>query len=111
MKITRFQDAKAYDAPKHHGMVARRLQGLDVSSVENFSVGFSTFQPGGGAERSSSPTEKVYVVVEGKIQVTNSEGAFILNRYDSCHIGPGEERTIVNTTDGEAKMLVISPNG
>ena len=111
MEITRFEDAEAYDAPNHHGMIARRLQGLDVSSVENVSVGFSTFQPGGGAERGSSPTEKVYVVVEGEIQVTNGEGTCTLNRYDSCRLAPNEERTIINATERETKMLVISPNG
>ena len=66
MQITRHADAKAYAAAKHYKMEALRLQGLEASDLDSFSCGLSYFLPGGGAERSCSANEKVYVVIEGE---------------------------------------------
>lgn len=74
IEVTRFDDAKTYDAKKHFAMSAMRLQGQGVSGLEDYWVGFSTFLPGGGAEKASSPTGKVYVVLEGEITVTTARG-------------------------------------
>ncbi|MBX2838594.1 MAG: cupin domain-containing protein [Gammaproteobacteria bacterium] len=110
MEITRFDDATPYDAKAHFGMTAMRLQGQGVSSLEDYWVGFSTFLPGGGAEQSAAPTGKVYVVLEGEITVTSSQGATVLRQYDSCYIPPDTQRSIENKTNHVVQMLVISPN-
>lgn len=109
MEITRFDQAKTYDAPMHFGMTGRRLQGLDATAAENFWVGFSTFEPEGGAENSSTPFEKIYVVLEGEVVVTVNEGSFTLKKYDSCRIEPNETRSMVNASDISAEVLVIIP--
>ena len=64
MEIKRIEDARPYKAPKHFKMIARRLQGLEATGAESCSVGFSTFEPGGGAEASATPFEKIYVSSE-----------------------------------------------
>ncbi len=69
LEVKRFDEATAYDAKKHFGMCAMRLQGAGVSGLEDYWVGFSTFLPGGGAEYSCAPTAKVYVVIEGEILI------------------------------------------
>ena len=69
MHVTRFDDAKPYDARGHFNMVGLRLQGFDASPAENFWVGLSHFLPGGGAESSATPIEKVYVVVSGEVTI------------------------------------------
>jgi len=111
MKIKRYSDAEIYDAPGHFGMTARRLQDPDDSAAGKVSVGFSIFEPNGGAERGSSPIEKIYVVLEGEIQVSIEAGDFTLKTYDSCRIEPNEERAIINATNRQTKMLVITPTG
>lgn len=110
IQVTRFDKAETYDAKKHFGMCAMRLQGQGVTDLADYWVGFSTFLPGGGAEKAASPTGKVYVVLEGEITVTTDEGDTVLGKYDSCYLAPNTERSIVNATNSTVQMLVISPN-
>ncbi len=108
MESVRFGEVDPYEAPKHHGMTAFRLQGLDTSAVEHFWCGFSVFLPAGGAEKAASPTEKVYVVLSGEVTVITDGGATTLGPLDSCRIAPNEARSIENRSRDVAKMLVIS---
>ena len=108
MHVTRKTELKAYPAKKHHGMIAFRLQGGDASPTESLSVGLSLFLPAGGAEKSSSPTEKVYVVFEGEITIILENEVVTLGPLDSCTIEANEERVIENRTKEVAKMLVVS---
>lgn len=110
MKVTRWQAAKQYAAKKHFGMVGFRLQGQEATQTQNFWVGLSQFLPGGGAEKGSSPTEKVYVVLEGEVTIVTNEGETVLGPLDSCLIAPNEERSVENRTNDIARMLVVSPN-
>jgi quercetin dioxygenase-like cupin family protein len=109
MEVSRLEDAKAYDAPKHFDMRGLRLQGFDASSAESFWVGLSHFLPGGGAEMDATPTEKVYVVVDGEVTVTTDTGDTTLGPLDSCRLAPGEARSILNRTNRPASMLVVMP--
>jgi quercetin dioxygenase-like cupin family protein len=109
MQVTRLADAKPYEAPKHFGMTALRLQGHDASPTQNFWVGLSHLLPGGGAEMTASPLERVYLVLSGEVTVTTSEGSTVLKAHDSCCIGPGEARSVGNATNLPASMLVIMP--
>jgi glyoxylate utilization-related uncharacterized protein len=110
IEVKRFDDAKTYDAKKHFGMSAMRLQGQGVSGLEDYWVGFSTFLPGGGAEKASAPTGKVYVVLEGEITVTTADGDTVLGKFDSCYLPPNTERSIINATNNVVQMLVFSPS-
>lgn len=109
MHVTKRSDAKAYEAPKHHGMTAFRLQGQEASPARAIGVGLSIFLPGGGAENGSSPCEKVYVVLEGEITVITTKCTVTLGPLDSCLIEANEERIVANRSSDVAKMLVISP--
>jgi quercetin dioxygenase-like cupin family protein len=109
MHVTRLPDARPYEAPKHFDMRGLRLQGFDASPAENFWVGLSCFLPGGGAESDATPIEKVYVVLEGTVTVTTDEGSVKLHALDSCHLRAGERRSIINTTNLPASMLVVMP--
>ena len=110
IQVTRFDEAKTYDAKGHFGMTAMRLHGQGVSDLEDYWVGFSTFLPGGGADQGSAPTGKVYVVLEGEITITTNEGDTVLRKYDSCYLAPNTERSIENKANHVVQMLVISPN-
>ena len=109
MEVTRLQDAKPYDAPKHFDMRGLRLQGFEASGAEAFWVGLSNFLPGGGAEMDATPLEKVYVVVSGEVTITTEEGETTLGALDSCRLAPNEARAIVNKTNLPALMLVAMP--
>lgn len=107
MEVTRIEGAKSYEAARHHGCAALRLQGLDVSPISSFWVGMSHFLPGGGADWDASNADKVYVVLEGHITIETDGDRVTLAAGDSVHIGAGERRLVVNETNKTASMVVI----
>ncbi|MGD9479419.1 cupin domain-containing protein [Shinella sp. G-2] len=109
MLVKRFQDAKPYDAPNHHGVVGLRLQGFEDGGPLNQWLGYSQFLPGGGAGPDSTPFEKVYLVLEGQMTVIMDGREIVLGALDSCTIAPGEVREIVNRTNDVCKMVVVIP--
>ena len=111
MQITRFAEARRYDAPKHFDMRSLRLQGFDMSASRFAWVGLSHFLPRGGAEMDSGPLEKIYVVLEGEVTVELADGStHLLLALDSCHIPGGEARAIRNDSNRVATMLVVMPH-
>jgi quercetin dioxygenase-like cupin family protein len=109
MQVTAIDDAGTYAAPGHFDVRTLRLQGADASPVENFTVGLSVFLPAGGCEMSTTPLEKVYVVVEGEVTILTDEGEATLGPLDSIYLAPNEARAIENRTNKAATMLVVMP--
>ncbi|MEM2103783.1 MAG: cupin domain-containing protein [Candidatus Bathyarchaeia archaeon] len=108
MKKVKLNEAESYEAAGHFKMVALRLQHKQTTGVENFWVGLSHFLPGGGADMSSSPSERVYVMLNGQMCVVTEDGKEItLEPMDSLYIPPGEKRSLINRTNMPATMLVI----
>ena len=107
MKKIRLEQVKTYDAAKNFKMTALRLHGKEETGSQKFWVGLSHFLPGGGAEYSESPTEKVYFVLEGEVTVKTKDEEIVLGPWDSVYIAPDEGREILNKTNKPATMLVI----
>ncbi len=111
MIVTRFKEAQPYEAAKHNGCEAFRLQGLNVSPADKFWVGISHFEPGGGGEWDATDADKVYVVLDGEITVDTETESVVLGVNDSVFIGPNERRRFVNATNEPASwVVVIAPN-
>lgn len=111
MQVTRFAEARRYDAPKHFDMRSMRLQGADVSASKFAWVGLSHFLPGGGAELDAGVLERIYVVLEGEVTIELGDGSqHVLGRLDSCHIPAGESRKVINRSNDVATMLVVMPH-
>ena len=109
MHVTRFAQARPYEAPKHSAISTLRLQGWDASPTGTFWVGLSQILPGGGAAWDATPLEKVYVVLDGEVTVTTAAGDACLAELDSCWLEPGEARSVENRTNRTATMLVVMP--
>jgi mannose-6-phosphate isomerase-like protein (cupin superfamily) len=109
MHVKRFAEARPYEAPNHWGVVGLRLQGFEPGGPTNQWVGFSQFLPGGGAGPDSTPFEKVYVVLEGRMTVIVDGVETVLGPMDSCTLAPNETREIVNRENHVCKMLVVIP--
>ena len=107
MKKVRLDQVKPYDAAGHFKMVALRLQGKQEIGPEKFWVGLSHFLPGGGAEYSETPSEKVYFVLDGEITIKTKTEEVKLGPWDSVYIGPNEGREIINETNKPVSMLVM----
>lgn len=110
MQVTKYNDAKRYEAANHFDVSALRLQGHEASKTSTFWVGLSHYLPGGKAEKSASDFERVYMVLDGDITVTTEQGTVTLGRMDSVHIAPKEVRTVVNNGNHVCTMLVIVSN-
>jgi quercetin dioxygenase-like cupin family protein len=109
MQVIGIEDAGTYQAPGHFDVRTLRLQGAEATPVENFTVGLSVFLPAGGCEMSTTPLEKVYVVVEGEVTIVTDEGEATLGPLDSIYLAPNEARAIENRTNKAATMLVVMP--
>jgi glyoxylate utilization-related uncharacterized protein len=108
MKRIKLNDVKPYAAPKHFNVSTLRLQGKDETGIQKFWMGLSYFLPGGGAEWAyeDSPTEKVYLVLEGEITIKSKTEEMTLGPMDSVYIAPFEGREILNKTNKTVTMLV-----
>ena len=109
MLVKRLDEAPAYEAPNHFDIRSLRLQGFEAGGPEAFWVGLSHILPGGGAGPDATPFEKVYVVLAGELTVSAGGEEAVLKPFDSCTIGPGEQRTVANRTNSVATMLVAMP--
>jgi glyoxylate utilization-related uncharacterized protein len=109
MKKISLDEVKPYAAPGHFGMVAMRLSGREETGAEKFWVGLSHFLPGGGAEYAyeDSPTEKFYIILDGKITIKSKAETFNLGPMEGIFIAPNEGREIINETNMPVTMLVV----
>jgi quercetin dioxygenase-like cupin family protein len=110
MQVTKFKDAKRYEAANHVDVSALRLQGGEASKTSAFWCGLSHYLPGGRAERGASDYERVYLVLDGEVTVTTDQGTTVLGAMDSVHIAPKEIRVVENRGNAVATMLVIVSN-
>jgi len=108
MKKVSLNQVKPYEAPGHFDVSVLRLSGKDETGAEKFWVGLSYFLPGGGAQYAyeDSPTEKVYIVLDGELTVKTKKEEFTLGPMDLLHIAPYEGREIINKTNKTVTMLV-----
>ena len=113
MKKIKLNDVNPYNPPSHFGMVALKLQGLDETGLTKFWQGLSYFLPNGGAEMQygegtfGAKFEKTYFVVDGEITVVDAkDNEFVLSAGDSIAILPNEGRSVKNTTNKTATVLI-----
>jgi mannose-6-phosphate isomerase-like protein (cupin superfamily) len=109
MHVVRFAEAPEYAAPGHHDMAMVRLQGREAGPSSDLWVGVSVIAPGGGTTLSASAQEKMYVVLDGTLHISNGETEVELGRWDSCRIAGGENRRLTNKTNSPLTVLLMMP--
>ncbi len=109
MDVVRIGDAPPYEAPGHFGFRMVRLQGHEASPAVMLWMGLSVIAPGGHTTLSASPAEKLYVVLEGEVSVSNGVEDVVLRVMDSCRIAPNEPRELRNAGPREARILLAMP--
>jgi glyoxylate utilization-related uncharacterized protein len=110
MKKIAFEEIKKFATPaKHFGVNSARLQGKNESGLQKFWVGVSYYLPGGGIEWSGedSVEEKVYFVLDGELTVKGKNEEFVLGPMDSLYIAPNEGRSVINSGNNPATLVVI----
>jgi uncharacterized cupin superfamily protein len=109
MHVVRFADAPEYSAPGHNDMAMVRLQGREAGPSSELWMGVSVIAPGGGTTLAASPQEKMYVVLNGTLHLSNGESEVMLGRWDSCRIAGGEDRQLTNRTSSAVTVLLVMP--
>lgn len=109
MHVVRFAEAPEYTAPGHHDMAMLRLQGREAGPSSDIWIGVSVLAPGGGTTLSSSAQEKMYVVLDGTLHISNGETELSLGKWDSCRIAAGEDRRLTNKTNSPVTVLLAMP--
>ena len=72
MQVTRYSEAKPYEAPEHYDMRCLRLQGKEATATDTIWIGLSHLLPGGRTSLKDSPVEKIYTVVAGEVTVEST---------------------------------------
>jgi mannose-6-phosphate isomerase-like protein (cupin superfamily) len=55
--------------------------------------------------------EKLYVVLEGEVTISNGTESVRVRRWDSVRIAPNEPRQLKNETEKPASILLAMPLG
>jgi quercetin dioxygenase-like cupin family protein len=106
MRLVKVGEGQPYSAPHHFNYWSIKKIVPNVDS-RRITVGVSHFLPGGGAEMSSSKTERVYFCIEGRISVKGKDHEFNLEQGDMIYINPNEDRSFEVSNTKPATILVI----
>ena len=109
MHVVRLDGRPPYEAPGHDHMRMLRLQGREAGPGDVLWLGLSHILPGGGTTLDASPIEKMYVVLDGEVTISNGTEEVTLRPWDSCRIAPGEPRALSNRTNRPASILLAMP--
>ena len=109
MNVVRLDAAPAYEAPGHNHMRMLRLQGREAGASDVLWLGLSHILPGGGTTLDASPLEKMYVVLDGEVTISNGTEEVTLRVWDSCRIAPDEPRALSNRSNRPATILLAMP--
>lgn len=109
MQVTRYSEAKPYEAAEHYDMRCLRLQGKEATETDTIWIGLSHLLPSGRTSLKDAAVEKIYIVVAGEVTVETSAGTVTLGYLDSCRLAPGEARALVNRTNDPATILLAMP--
>ena len=78
MKVTRLEEAKKYSPPKHSETChAMWLQHKSMGCDAPYWVGCSYYLPGSRAELAATPLEKVYVMLDGGLNIEFDDGEIV----------------------------------
>jgi len=108
MQITRFADARRYDAPKHFDM--RSCGYRDRCERAKFAWSDCRISCRREARKWMRARSRKLRVLEGEVTIELADGASHSWPLDSCHIPGGEARSVRNDGNSVATMLVVMPH-
>jgi quercetin dioxygenase-like cupin family protein len=106
MKLIKAAEGQRYEAAHHFNYWSMNKINPDNLS-KRLNIGISYFLPGGGAEMSASPLERVYFCLDGEITVKGKNEEHRLSSGDMLYIANGEERSFQVSNNKPAAILVI----
>jgi mannose-6-phosphate isomerase-like protein (cupin superfamily) len=106
MHIVRLSEAPTYSPAGHIDMRCLRLQGREAGPSDSLILNLCHLLPGGVTGTDASSVEKMYVVLEGRVTISNGAESADLGPLDSCRIAAGEPRLVENLANLPATVLL-----
>ena len=107
MHVTRSSDAQPYQAAGHHSMAMHRIQGQDVTPLNQVWSARLSMAPGGHVEAKASPAGKLYIMVEGQVTFRGGDTTVELHPGDSVFVLPNEMREFRESAGGNALLYLV----
>ena len=107
MWFTPDSDALAYEAPGHHGMRMRRIQGKEVSPLPDLWSACLDLEPGGHVEPKGSPAGKLYLLTQGEVWFRGGAQEVVMHPGDSVFVPPNEEREFKEAAGQKARLYLV----
>lgn len=107
MHVTHDADAVPYQAPGHHGMRMRRVQGHEVTPLAGVWSACLDLGPGGRVEPKASRAGKLYLVTEGRVRFRGGALTVELGPGDTAFVLPHEEREFQEAAGANARMYLV----
>lgn len=105
MKLIKKGEGEVYEGAGHFNCWNLRKLAPGKDS-KRLLISVSHFLPSGGAEMSSSPSERIYVDILGSITIKGKKEEYRLEAGDMIYMAPGEDRSIQVNGDEPATILV-----
>lgn len=102
-------DGVAYAAPGHHLMKCAWLLGDGDSKGASLRVARLDYEPGAHVEAAASPLAKIYVCLEGTLDVEAGDAMMTLVPGDLWYVPAGVSRQMFNRADTAASALLFMP--
>ncbi|WP_028748320.1 cupin domain-containing protein [Rhizobium mesoamericanum] len=109
MQVTRYNEARPYEAAEHYDMQCLRLQGKEATKTDTIWIGLSHLLPGARTSLKDAGVEKIYVVISGEVTIETTTDSVALGPLDSCRLAPGESRALFNRSGAPATILLAMP--
>lgn len=107
MHVTRTHQARAYEAPGHDGVALHRLQGMDVTPLQDLWAARLDLAPGAHIAAKASPAGKLYIVAQGPVRLRGGDAVVELDTGDTAFVLPHEEREIWAHDDTSACLYLV----
>ncbi|GAB1818632.1 cupin domain-containing protein [Herbidospora sp. RD11066] len=106
--VRRAGSGRAIDPPLHFDVSPVQVLGLDDDACP-WAVVRSTYHVGGTAAWAKVAVDTVYVVLSGDLNLTLQNAEHHLSAGDTVHVAAGTFRSLTNTGQEAAQVLVIRP--
>lgn len=99
--------AQPYEAPGHHGMRMRYIQGKGVSPLADVWSACLDLGPGGHVEPKGSPAGKLYLLTQGEVWFRGGDQQVVLHEGDSVFVPPNEVREFREARGQTARLYLV----
>ena len=104
-------EGNSFDAPGQYNSWTLKKLTPEMGS-KKLKMSYSHFLPGGGCDMGPSPSERLYYVISGKLEVSGkNHDVYSLEPGDMLYVAPGEERAarVIGNESATVLNVIVAP--